>query len=119
MTSFPSKFVEPIRKFLEKRLLDLKRSEKKIKRADPFSDVSRATNNSLEEDVDEQVGRFEAEVKTSFVKKQMVEFRKALTRIKLGKYGMCERCGVMIDTDRLAIKPEASLCVKCEKEKEA
>jgi DnaK suppressor protein len=119
MTSFPSKLIEPIKNFLEKRLVELKRNEKKIKKSDPFTDESRTANNSLEEDVDEQVGHFDAEVKATFIKKQIVEFRKALTKIKLGKYGLCDRCGAMIDTDRLAIKPEADLCLKCEKDKEA
>jgi RNA polymerase-binding transcription factor DksA len=38
--------------------------------------------------------------------------------VKLGKYGICEKCGKMIDTDRLAINPEATTCIDCEKDKE-
>ncbi|MBI4999343.1 TraR/DksA C4-type zinc finger protein [Candidatus Gottesmanbacteria bacterium] len=33
-------------------------------------------------------------------------------------YGICERCGKMIDTDRLAVMPAAELCLECEKKKE-
>ena len=44
--------------------------------------------------------------------------RKALTRIRFGKYGLCERCGKFIDTDRLMIMPETTLCVECEKKRE-
>jgi DnaK suppressor protein len=89
-----------------------------IKSNDPFTDEGRATDNSLEEDVDEQIGHFDSEAKVNFVSRQIVQFRKALTRLKLGKYGICERCGKMIDTDRLAIGPEITMCVKCEKERE-
>ncbi|KKR63523.1 MAG: hypothetical protein UU02_C0023G0001, partial [Candidatus Woesebacteria bacterium GW2011_GWA1_40_43] len=32
--------------------------------------------------------------------------------IKLGKYGICEECGQMIDTERLIAFPEATLCAK-------
>jgi len=32
--------------------------------------------------------------------------------IKIGKYGICEDCGQMIDTDRLIIYPETTLCAK-------
>lgn len=103
---------------MEKKLLELKRSEKKIKASDPFFHPERASQNSLEEDVDEQIGHFDAEIKISFLKKQIIELRKALARLKIGKYGICEKCSQMIDTDRLAVKPEATICMKCEKEDE-
>ena len=38
--------------------------------------------------------------------------------IKNKGYGICEDCGKMIDTDRLMIYPEATLCVSCEAKKE-
>ena len=98
--------------------MELKKKEKSLKKNDPFSDAERTGNNSLEEDVDEQIGHFETEVKVDFVKKQIVQIRKALTRLKIGKYGICEKCGNMIDTDRLAVRPEVTICLKCEKENE-
>ena len=101
------------------KLIDLKKKEKSLKENDPFSDQQRTGNNSLEEDVDEQIGRFETEVKISFIKKQIVQVRKALTRLKIGKFGICEKCHNMIDTDRLAVKPDTTLCVKCAKERDA
>ena len=115
--SFPMKLVLPIKKFLEGEVVKLGKRRKKIKEADPFSDESRTAENSLEEDVDEQIGHFDAEIKAGFVAKQIVQLRKALTRIKLGKYGHCEQCGRMIKTDRLAVKPETTLCIDCEREK--
>ncbi|PJC79613.1 hypothetical protein CO009_04235 [Candidatus Shapirobacteria bacterium CG_4_8_14_3_um_filter_35_11] len=98
--------------------MELKFWQKKIKESDPFSDEQRTRDNSFEEDLDEQVGHFESEVKAGFVKRQIVELRKALTRIKIGKYGICEKCKKSIDTDRLAIKPETTLCLMCEKNEE-
>lgn len=118
MNAIPRKLIGPVKKYLEKRIIELKKSEKSLKRGDPFSDRERATNNSLEEDVDEQIGHFEVEIKTGFVKKQIIEFRKALSKIKIGKYGICDKCGEMIDTDRLAVRPEATICLRCEKEGE-
>jgi RNA polymerase-binding transcription factor DksA len=96
----------------------LKRRERSMKQSDPFMDGSRTMENSIEEDVDEQVGHFDTVVKANFIKKQIVEVRKALTFLKIGKYGTCAKCGKMIDTDRLAVKPEATVCIKCEKESE-
>lgn len=114
----PRKFLPPIKKFLEEELIKLKRREKNLKAADPFSNIGRDTENSVEEDVDEQLGHFDTEIKVGFIKKQIVQLRKALTRMKIGKYGICEKCGKMIDTDRLAVRPETTLCISCEKENE-
>lgn len=118
MISFPGRLTKGIEAFLHHKLVDLKKKEKSLKQNDPFSDYQRTGNNSLEEDVDEQIGRFETEIKISFIKKQIIQVRKALTRLKIGKYGICEKCHNMIDTDRLAVKPDTTLCVKCAKEKE-
>lgn len=115
---FPKSLLEPIRRFLESELVKLKRVEKNIRKDDPFSDDTRNSRNSQEEDVDEQIGHFDAEVKVNFVKKQLAQFRTALSRMKIGKYGVCEKCGKMIDTDRLAVRPEATICIDCERERE-
>jgi len=53
------------------------------------------------------------------VDKGLINIRKALTRIKVGSYGTCARCGKLIDTDRLAINPTAEYCVECEKKMES
>ncbi len=41
-----------------------------------------------------------------------------MAMVKIGKYGVCEKCGKMIDTERLMIMPETTICVSCEKKKE-
>ncbi len=115
---FPQKLLKPIKSFLESEIVRLKRTEKGIKRSDPFSDPGRTLENSSEEDADEQIGHFEAQVKARFVTKQIVQLRRALSLLKIGKYGICESCGKMIDTDRLAIHPGVTVCIKCEKERE-
>lgn len=42
----------------------------------------------------------------------------ALKIIEAGQYGICERCGAEIPKERLEVKPEATLCVKCQGEVE-
>ncbi len=115
---FPATLLEPIRKFLKRELSRMKKTREGIKDADPFKDESRVGENSVEEDVDEQLDHFDAQVKANFVGKQIVQLRKALTMIKVGKYGICEKCGKMIDTDRLAIRPETTVCIDCERDSE-
>ncbi len=116
--SIPKNLLAPIKNFLEGEMMKWKKTQKEIKKSDPFSDADRDQNNSMESDLDEQIGHFDAEIKVGFVKKQLVQLRKALTRIKIGKYGICEKCGKMIDTDRLAIKPEVTTCINCARDQE-
>lgn len=106
-------------KFLEEEIVRLKKREKELKGADPFTDETRTLDNSVEEDVDEQLGHLDSEVKINFIRKQIIGLRKALARIRIGKYGICARCGKMIGTDRLAAKPDATLCITCESEVES
>ncbi len=42
----------------------------------------------------------------------------ALRAIEKGKYGICERCGKEIPTERLEVRPDATLCVTCQVEVE-
>jgi len=42
----------------------------------------------------------------------------ALRAINKGLYGICERCGQPIDPARLEVKPDATLCLKCQQEVE-
>lgn len=116
---FPDQVLLPIKKFLLNEVKRMQRRKKELEKSDPFHDSQRASNNSLEEDVDEQLGHSDVEAKAKFLSIQIVKMRKALTRMKLGRYGICVKCGQMIDTDRLAVRPEASTCIKCREEIES
>src|SRR3989344_2381264 len=116
---FPKKLLEPVSFFLQERLSKLEKTRKEISKEDPFKDLSRVNNNaSHDTDAEEQFGH----AKTSAIKEQLdrkiIQTRKALTMIKIGKYGICEDCGKMIDTDRLMIYPEATLCAKDQAKRE-
>jgi RNA polymerase-binding transcription factor DksA len=110
---FPSSVLTPVAQFLTARLKLMERRKKEISREDPFKDPSRTADNAAPDiEADEQFGH----ARTSALKKElsrgMVQIRKALTRIRIGKYGICDECGQMIDTDRLIAFPEATLCAK-------
>jgi RNA polymerase-binding protein DksA len=42
----------------------------------------------------------------------------ALRAIAKGQYGICERCGEPIDPARLEVRPDATLCLDCQREVE-
>src|SRR5690606_25537837 len=98
----------------------LKRQKKSLTKEDPFSDTDRVDNNAaVDTEVAEQMGHERVQAIKLEVDKGLINIRKALTRIKVGSYGTCARCGKLIDTDRLAINPTAEYCVECEKKMES
>lgn len=46
------------------------------------------------------------------------QLRQAQDRVAKGGYGVCEQCGRPIDPKRLAVIPEALLCVQCQQEQD-
>jgi DnaK suppressor protein len=116
---FPLKILQPVANFLRQELLRLEMKKKNIAQEDPFADSSRISDNaSPDTDMAEQIGHARVKALESQINRKLIQIKKALTRIKIGKYGACEKCGKMIDTDRLMIMPETTVCVTCEKKKE-
>lgn len=116
---FPKNLLSPVGKFLKARLELLEKRRKDIDSEDPFKDFSRTTDNaSPDTDAAEQFGH----AKSSAIKKELdikiKQTKKAIKKVKKGDYGICEDCGEMIDTDRLMIYPEATLCAKDQAKRE-
>ncbi len=115
---FPMNLLKPVAGFLKQELKKVTRQEKKLEERN--TELPENNNRAaVDSEVVEQVGRMGMEAKKRLLRARVVQIRKALTRIKIGKYGVCEKCGVMIDTDRLTVYPEATVCVACEKERES
>ena len=116
---FPQSVLRPVGNFLLAQLAKLKVQRRHIAEDDPFRNVSRISDNaSPDADAEEQFGHARSVAVKQELDRKIIQTRKALTRVKIGKYGICENCGNMIDTDRLMIYPEATLCVSCEAKKE-
>lgn len=113
---FPSKLLVPLREYLQHQQMKLMKSKSVLKREDPFSDSLRVDDNAdIGKEAAEQFGHHRSEALRSEVDKILINIRKTLTKIKIGKYGSCEKCGKLIDTDRLAINPTAELCMDCQR----
>lgn len=116
---FPTSLLAPVAGALQERLKTLEKRKKDINKEDPFRDLDRVDDNAAPDiEADEQFGHARSSAMRSEINRGIIQVRKALTRIKVGKYGICEVCGEMIDTDRLMIYPEATLCAKDSKKKE-
>lgn len=115
---FPRAVLKPIELFLRKEEKKLKERKKGLAGEDPFKDTNRVNDNAASDaEAAEQVGHERISALKSEIDKALINIRKTLSKIKIGKYGICEGCGQMIDTDRLAVNPTAELCIKCEKKK--
>ena len=116
---YPKEVVEPVAKHLEEKLSVLEKKKKDLHGEDPFLDKSRLDDNAAADaDAAEQIGHMRVSAVKKAYDRTIIQIRKALAQIKIGKYGLCERCGKFIDTDRLVVLPETTLCVDCEKKRE-
>lgn len=111
--------LRPVRDYLSEKLFGLEKRKKELSKEDPFSDKSRLLDNAAADaDAAEKIGHMQVSALKQVADKSIIQIRKALTMIRVGKYGICEKCGKMIDTDRLMIMPEITICVSCEKKRE-
>lgn len=111
--AFPASLLSPVAKFLKGRLALLQRRKKEIEKEDPFADTGRVIDNaSPDTDAAEQFGHAMTSAIGKELQRKIIQTRKALSRVKIGKYGICEDCEQMIDTDRLIVYPEATLCAR-------
>lgn len=114
--TFPAKVLEPVRSFLAGEAKKLEKRRQELTKTDPFSDPRRVVDNAASDtEAAEQTGHEQVSALKEQVNRRLIQVHKALTRIKIGKYGICEKCSKMIDTDRLMIMPEATLCAECAK----
>lgn len=118
MQKFPNIVLSDIRAHL------LKEKEKTTDRIaqlvaqDPFSDLERTNDNAASDrDANEESShdRFAAMLEEE--RAHLSDISVALARIEEGTYGYCTNCKQLIDTDRLAILPTATLCLSCESKK--
>lgn len=119
MVKFPKSVLSQVGGYLEERKRALEKKISDLKKEDPFSDKTRLLDQASDDS--EAQNKAEHERVTALHRQlsiALIETKKALTKIKIGKYGICENCGKMIDTDRLAAMPTARLCVTCEKKRE-
>lgn len=117
---FPRNILTPIANFLSHEAKRLEKRRQSLSQRDPFADADRVVDNAASDtDAAEQDSHAQVAAMSRQTDRRLIQIKKALARIKVGKYGICEQCGQMIDTDRLVVMPETTLCVRCEQKKES
>ena len=118
VVKFPRNVLLPLRNYLISKREKLEKRKTKLAKEDPFADSDRINNNAASDaEAAEQSGHVRVTALKKEVDKGLINVRKTLTKIKVGKFGLCDSCGKMIDTDRLSIDPTAEFCVKCSAKK--
>ena len=72
-------------------------------------------NGSLEEsadEVEEFTNLLPLEAKLEL---QLLDVKRALKKMEMDSYGLCEKCGKKISEKRIKVLPEAKFCSKCAK----
>lgn len=117
---FPAQVLQPIQNFLLREKQRLEAQKRGVSKSDPFSDPDRVIDNAANDaEAQEQFGHEQASALKRQLDTRLVQIRKALTSLKLGRYGNCEKCQQMINTERLTLMPDTTLCAKCAQEKES
>ena len=119
MIKFPTDVLNQIKNYLEQKRQETEHRIKDLKKEDPFEDKSRLLDRASEDsEAQSKAGHERVAALQQQLNLILIQTRKALTKIKIGNYGVCENCHKMIDTDRLAVMPTAVLCLNCEKKRE-
>lgn len=119
ISGFPASLLKPVGVFLREKLRSLRVNRTKITKDDPFNNKTRDLDSSATDtEAEEQFEHARISAIKDELNNKAKQIKKALERVRKGKYGICEVCNKMIDTDRLSIFPEATKCVDCEKKSE-
>ena len=104
------KLVEQCKQKLEQQRAALEKEINELKRQ-----LSGERENFAEEEERAQadVERLEKEARLESLTREKNHVEHTLKKVSDGKFGVCEKCGGEIDTERLTLLPTACLCMKC------
>lgn len=118
MQSFPSDVLDQVRIALEEEKIRVAARVAELSSQDPFADPDRVNDNAASDaEASEESNHDRYQALVDELKARVYALDEALARVGSGTYGYCMNCGAMIDTDRLAIVPTATLCLACERGK--
>lgn len=114
-SNLPSEFLNGIKKNLLERKEKLKKqlstfAEKDPKQEDNFNSDFPKFGDKEDENAAE-VAAFESNLSLEETLEQSIEMiNRALNKMESGVYGLCEKCGQLINPERLKIMPTATKC---------
>ena len=108
-----------IKSYLEEKRKQIERHIARLRLEDPFADTARLSDNAASDtDAREEVGHERVEALKNELVASLARVKRALSKIGIGKYGICDNCKKPIDPARLKVFPMAEYCLACEREME-
>jgi len=93
---------------------DFLRAEIASQGADPGSDdVSFVNDAGFADRGHSSEGRSQVIAVVRALRSNLRDVERALTKMETGTFGICERCGLPISSERLEALPWAELCIDC------
>lgn len=112
--NLPKSFVGRMKSLLTKKEKDLSVEQQLLIEEDPYMAEGRDSDNAdVLDDVYEDVTKETNDRRLSSTRRGLNAVKRALAKIKLGSYGMCEVCGNSISKERLEAIPEVRTCRDC------
>lgn len=115
MFTFPIKTLSTIKRILLRKQKEVEKNIKEVEEDDPVKAPSLV--ESSEPGTDSYIA--DSHNKTLVLKNNLQQIstsiKKALSKIRGGTYGKCEKCGQRIELGRLLAMPTANLCLACSK----
>jgi len=105
-------------KYLEGQKLHLEKQLSKLTRDDPYLHHDWTVSSEPGGEALEYEGHERITLVKANLAKGLDQVKRALSRLRRGSYGKCEKCAAKIDEKRLEAFPEATLCLKCESKAE-
>lgn len=104
-----------IKSYLEERRKQIERHIVRLRSEDPFADTARLSDNAASDtDAREEVGHERVEALKSELSASLAIVKRALAKIGIGSYGICDNCKKPIAPARLKVFPMAEYCLACE-----
>ena len=102
-----------VRTRLETRLAELEQRQARL-----MADLDEPHDPDSSEQAVQKEDDDALETQSFLVAGEISSVRRALMRIEKGTYGACALCGGAIAPARLAVRPEASLCIDCARQEQ-
>lgn len=115
---FPPKFLQQVWKVLSMEERRLAREKERLVKEDVVlhsADLAATKPAEFIDEATEGISHERVEMEKGILGKVLMETRLALSKIKIGKYGVCENCAKKIERARLEAYPQARYCLDCEK----
>ncbi len=118
-TNMSNDLLKNIKDLLSKKDKQLAKEESILDKNDPYKVNGRDVGNSeFEDEASEDADHTTTQLLKKSVFDMRTQVRKALAKINIGTYGICEVCHKPIDSARLKAFPQATLCLSCAEKKD-